>query len=511
MRNSIIFFVFLAIFSILHTSAQSEQRCVEGNGFCSQVLRITCDLASGPPHVQTGFRTIVAEEVGIVTALHGVIGCSTGISASRPSLDPNNPKRSTIFSRDLQLKKVSVDLDLAFITSTESAKDSTALLEAASAGSNLSKTGLRVAGHPQGEPSQVFFDVKLQEVPLRQLSDVLSTNGSLLSDYTARQSPRTDTKVIFLTGFLQPGFSGAPVLTSEGRVIGVVNGGGGIGSGFAWAIPYTSQILWTDVRQVDESLKRLAVLKRPGYGFTPDISNLTHFPEIFVLLDLRPDQVIAQLDKTGLERKATFSKKFRRIATRLFKDHLLYSYFSYDRVHIDMGYVDDEEYVRVDDFIYHNPVGWSVVDIAIDSHNQVYFSVVDPQLNQCCFINEVYDNYRSTSALTVTVTNSAAQHNGRPSWQGGAFAFDSTDNIWIGHNPDLQIASGQFIKFENGKATQTISVTKNIYDFEFVNSDTIVFTDHRGIYLLNLSDYSLYELYYNGQPRILSLTVNRQG
>ena len=182
--------------------------------------------------VQSGFRATVNGQKGLVTALHGIVGCQHA-SARQGELSCIS---------DLQLTMVDVARDVAFFSSQQ-----LATIE----GSGLKGTAppgegqLQVVGYPWGVMTQRSHEVAYHEVPVETL-DFLPP--SMQVSFDKRQSPALEIKVLSLKGMIQPGYSGAPVLDEKQQVIGIANGG--LAGGFAqinWAIPF-SDIQWSDVQ-----------------------------------------------------------------------------------------------------------------------------------------------------------------------------------------------------------------------------------------------------------------------
>lgn len=206
---------------------------------CGRVYRIR-----GQPgdRLLTGFGANVAGVPGIVTALHGVIGCNR-ISGFNLTQD---------FS-DLQIRKVNVRLDAAFLTSARlSGGTAFGLVKSP----DFAGTDLRVVGYPQGLQYQLSHSVGVQVRPLVHLKELLPP--SILLELEKRKSPHPEEIVLSLTGSVQNGYSGAPVLAEQGGVVAVVNGGLGGGTlNIGWAIPY-GNITWQEPGDYQSDLNRLA-------------------------------------------------------------------------------------------------------------------------------------------------------------------------------------------------------------------------------------------------------------
>ena len=194
--------------------------------------------------VQTGF---VADGFdGILTALHGVVGCGT-ISA-RSSGDAFT---------DLRIVRVDIARDIALLAPRDTNR-SVFPFGYSPVADPLPSMFARVWGFPQG--------IALHEVsvstpglhhvrPLREL-----VPGTELAAMTDRASPALETEILSVNGPLQPGHSGAPVFTENGRIVGIANGGFGVGQyGIGWASLPTEMSL-QDASTATAEISRLANL-----------------------------------------------------------------------------------------------------------------------------------------------------------------------------------------------------------------------------------------------------------
>ncbi|MCW5983141.1 MAG: trypsin-like peptidase domain-containing protein [Bryobacteraceae bacterium] len=191
---------------------------------------------------QTGF--LLEGVPGLVTALHGVVGCGN-ISARQP--DRNLPYPN------LSIRSVDVERDVAVLAGPSLPPGP--LLKPRPA-TVLAGSTVTVIGHPEAIPGTLDMELKVPSLSLRPLSFALPPG--LMPAVQRRQSPSVDVKVLMVNGDLQPGHSGAPIVDSTGRVLGVASGGLGDGAlGIGWAIPL-NEIQWVaaGVRQSD--LDRLA-------------------------------------------------------------------------------------------------------------------------------------------------------------------------------------------------------------------------------------------------------------
>lgn len=215
--------------------------------------------ASGCPRapatrVQTGFR--VKGEVGIVTALHGVVECKSVTAQSGNDVVDG-----------LIIAKVDIERDIALLWSQSLAAKGMDGLEP---GAIISIQGdyelVRVIGYPQGlTRPKTTVDVKI--TARTQLIDLLPDKD--ISALDKRSSPAVDIDVLSVQAPVVPGHSGAPFIDRNGRIIGVGSGGLDLGRiDSAWAIPL-NEIKWAVVStrvpgrysgQAAQRLKALAAM-----------------------------------------------------------------------------------------------------------------------------------------------------------------------------------------------------------------------------------------------------------
>ena len=157
---------------------------------------------------QTGF--LLEGTPGLVTALHGVAGCAT-VSARQP--DQNNRVH-----KGLRPRSVDIEHDVVILSG--------ATLPAAG-GLKQHPTGLpgpgavRVIGHPAGIAGLWEMELRLGSRSFMPLFNVVTQD--LYPAVSKRGSPAVGVEVLGLNGSLQPGHSGAPILDSSDRVVGVVD------------------------------------------------------------------------------------------------------------------------------------------------------------------------------------------------------------------------------------------------------------------------------------------------
>jgi hypothetical protein len=172
---------------------------------------------------------------GIVTALHGVVGCA--------SIRVRSTSGGLVLRDPLQIGQLDIDNDAAALISFELLSKPADGFEWENAQRLAGGDRVTVQGHPFGI-NFLTTSFALRDPPKVPLRDLVSNDVAIrLID---RNSPNAQVPVLSLErGNLLPGHSGAPVINTKGRVVGMADGGlkGGTVQ-ISWAIPY-ELIRWT--------------------------------------------------------------------------------------------------------------------------------------------------------------------------------------------------------------------------------------------------------------------------
>jgi hypothetical protein len=202
------------------------------------VVRVECPARA---IALTGFKGQANGMIGIVTALHGVVGC--------PDLLAYNLQDSY---RGLRISAVDIPNDAAFLTSAELQSERGEPLTAAS---GYRGEDLRVVGYPQALTYQLSHRVETHLTPLRFLEEILPAD--VRNDLASRGSPEVDQEVFSLAAAIQEGHSGAPILSWGGEVVGIADGGLRSGTvDVGWAIPVWN-LHWQDPNALSSVLAGL--------------------------------------------------------------------------------------------------------------------------------------------------------------------------------------------------------------------------------------------------------------
>lgn len=202
--------------------------------------------------MQTGF--LVAEPVGIVTALHGVVHCQSitalpgdGVSGAKAVV--------------LEIDQVDIVRDLALLSPvpTETVVLPTNGLQTVSSSAAGALTNLCVIGYPLGISAQLTSQqINVRPHLHQRLADLIPSDQELLAALRDRNSPGPETQVLSLEAALTPGHSGAPIINRYNQVIGVANGGlakeGAVM--ISWAMPW-QDIVWQPVETQWPALETL--------------------------------------------------------------------------------------------------------------------------------------------------------------------------------------------------------------------------------------------------------------
>jgi uncharacterized protein (TIGR03000 family) len=233
----------------------------------------------------TGF--FVKGQKGIITSLHGVV--------KYPDIWAGRHEGAKYLGYDkVKIIKVDIRRDLALVSSPEidmlpvtngfeevpllSNPDKDREIEERNA---LALQGLRVIGFPRAIFLHQRYDLTLANRNLTGLVPLLKELGPIYDELSERGSPVVSTEVLSLSGFLQPGLSGGPIINKDNKLVGVANGrvpsDPNEARGTGWAIPTPLRLadpnVWKDPEDVKmemEDLKKrkltfhTAVVSDPG-------------------------------------------------------------------------------------------------------------------------------------------------------------------------------------------------------------------------------------------------------
>jgi hypothetical protein len=190
------------------------------------VVKITAKTASGQVNHATGF--VWQQPTYVVTALHAVAGSEkiTVYSEAKKKLSAATILR-VLKKSDLALLEMERDLELTPLSSET--VDPNSLDE------------FYIWGYPQNvntmQGDYIRFSRSLnQEQPT--LQSILKVSDELKKELEQQGFPAIDVDILRISSIIQPGHSGAPILSKEGAVVGI--GDGGLRGGVArinWAIP----------------------------------------------------------------------------------------------------------------------------------------------------------------------------------------------------------------------------------------------------------------------------------
>lgn len=203
-----------------------------------EIYRITSEECVGgkTTTLQTGFS--LSPEAEIVTALHGVSGCSK-ITARR-----FDGQKIVSVLEDLFVERADIQRDLAILTKSGLNKLDFSSYIAAS-----EDTEVKITGFPQGSSTPDTIRVRIGEPAIRPLRSILRPKDIL--KYQSIGSPSPAINILRLDGNAQIGHSGAPLIDSDKNLIGIVIGGYALGEfGTFWAIPF-SDINWSKISTED--------------------------------------------------------------------------------------------------------------------------------------------------------------------------------------------------------------------------------------------------------------------
>lgn len=164
--------------------------------------------------VQTGF--IAGDPPGLVTTLHGVLGCKEIVADLR-----SKHKTFKLF----EPQRVDIARDTVVYWSTDLEKEFRAgtfriprTVSPASVGPNL-----YVKGFPGPSPTELVRPLSIDDT--RKTLDGFIPAGDALNKLRRRRSPSVTVPVVTVVGRMEAGDSGAPIIDSTGAVAAMGNGG----------------------------------------------------------------------------------------------------------------------------------------------------------------------------------------------------------------------------------------------------------------------------------------------
>jgi len=214
------------------------------------VWRLTSQGCTHAPTVrrQTAFR--VAGVDGLVTALHGVVDCTT-ISAQRAD--------GSLVLPDLTVAAVDLDHDLALLWTAALATWPQAGITPTSLDHAATLTAsLQIIGYPRGLENQERTPVA-GPLAIASLDEAIPDEEEPVA-FVRRKSPLITINVLTLPALLLPGHAGAPILDEAGQLVAVAAGGLRTEAGDrSWGILWDEVSLQDAIQpEVQAKLARLA-------------------------------------------------------------------------------------------------------------------------------------------------------------------------------------------------------------------------------------------------------------
>ena len=217
-------FVFLYFFDFNAVFAQSDEISAKS---VVKIIASHLEMENGKQvkKLATATAWCWKEPTLVVTALHAVAGVDQILVSKNNEKSCNAKVVSVLKEADLALLRLDADLALVPLN-----------LEKADPNS---KTEYSIWGFPQGVYSIQGDDIRLsRSLEAHPTLNSILTGNDLKHDLKMQGYPLPEAKIFRVSSIIQPGHSGAPILTSTGKVIGVADGG--LRSGTArinWAMP----------------------------------------------------------------------------------------------------------------------------------------------------------------------------------------------------------------------------------------------------------------------------------
>ena len=450
MRNTMtIAVLFFSVVSISGLCFSQSDRCLppvpHGGGeyedICDKVVKIDCGGG-----LLSGFFTTVSGKRGIATALHGVLGCTNLVAF--------NQVRS--FS-GLRLEMVNIERDAAFLTSDALQSASIPSLSIQSLDEfDFANEEMFVVGYPQGVAAQISFSLTPHANAIMTLSDILPFNER--ETLRRRGSPGLAQQVLFLSGSIQHGLSGAPVLSGSGRVIAFADGGLGEGAlNINWAIP-CRDIPWENASDRRNEIAQLSGESsaedlfgvRPGAAFK--------VPPLY-LTDARDSK-----GKIYLFNNGDLSVKYARPRGNI------YSLAVSPRGELHFSNHNDRNLYLLakngsEELIYTHST--YLRDVAFDRKGNLYFS----ESSGAGRDGKIFRLAGNRAVLVFTVRLKEVD-----GFWAGNFAFDNDGRLWLSSGNRVP---ANLYMVQNNVPRQVFASAGSIAGFCFLDDGSLVFTDWR--------------------------------
>lgn len=403
---------------------------------CRDVFRVECPARG---RVLTGFLVRVNGQTGIMTALHGVVGCSQIMAFNLSSA-----------YRNLRISKVDIASDAALLVSSQ--------LDHASEGLQISNQyqneELRVLGYPQGLGHQFSHRVEPNIPPLRPLRTTLPDAQRI--ELEERGSPDIEQTILSLSGAIQNGYSGAPILTLSGRAVGVANGGlrsGSVDIGWAMLI---ERMRWDEARNKQSELRELSGGK-PSALFGAQASPRSTLPTLYVADGGNNIGRIYEV-RHGRLREIYVRPRGRLSSVTMAPKGQLYFSNANGR---EIYRLDGKREVKIYTHTTYTR------DVQFDARGRLYFSEATGAGNDGII-------YRLQAGRAKPYFKVRLRDIG--GFWAGDFAFDGKGNLWLSNGNRVPAA---IYKVEGGKPRRMFTAATSIKGFTFTKNGDLLYADFR--------------------------------
>ncbi|CAA6810785.1 MAG: Unknown protein [uncultured Sulfurovum sp.] len=217
------------------------------------IYRIKANKSKEEYSVSTGFLFEHENEKVIVTTLHGVI------DSKSIEMTLNDGTKRIDRVDCLNIKKVNVDKDLALLEPCKDRDINSSVAVLSSVSNKFNYENVHLKGYPHGISIPLISkQINIHPQPTQKLKLLLPDD--FRADIFERKKtiiaiPSLDTTVISIEGLIVGSHSGSPLLNSKNQVLGVASGS--LDGAISWAIPFDSNIIWSNFKNVSEHDKAL--------------------------------------------------------------------------------------------------------------------------------------------------------------------------------------------------------------------------------------------------------------